>query len=511
MNARQPEPRVPGGSRRAPGEHDDPAAEAAIERAVGSARSCAAMRDRIAERALTKGAHTDDDAEFAAHAASCADCADEVRFAASLVAAERSLPRPAVPAEGLARILEAVRAEGAAASTTAASTTGASTTAAAEAPKPAGRIARPRWWAVAFPLAAAAAVLVAILASRPRDAVEARLCAKSPMRLVPASGGGARSVEPAAPDFAFREGDVVEAGAELCAIKLAHDGTPSEGLLAGLGELHLKLAPGASVARTGPFGVRLIRGFAWISSPGGIDGFTLERAPAADLASAVFRIRGDGRVEAEAEVIGDRLLVMNVTGKSTLSFHRSGDAPETRDLELSDGLCAIAGPHGGLAVPRITPRTADTLLLPEIAVAAVEDASGPCVEVRIAPGAAGPVTVPGFDDSHQRFAVTVTPQAEGAARWTAGMKVLRSMCVADPGSSPTVRLAADRPWTFRIRVPAAEELRIVPGPAEVTVEFAAYAGNEWHGDVASTVESSSGAEWRGTVRSLPVVIDIPPR
>lgn len=507
----------------------DEAGERRAAHAVVSSRSCADVREDLPLRALG-GLSRDDASRIDLHVASCAPCADELRFAGSMFAAERALPRPAIPAGGLDRLLAAVRAEAGAApagrllSMPVSMPTRAHTRTDAES---AARLPRPAWWKVAFPLAAAAAVFAAFATSGSRGVSHAVLCGDARLQFRAADAtesvelvarhhkGADPTLDHEEREFAFREGDLIETGDTAAIVKLARSGAPQPGFVATAGEVHVGLQPRTAVRRSKEFGVRLLRGAISVTTQAGTEGFLVERPAAPGRQGGAFRFESPDAGHAEFEAVGERILAVARVGTLRLL----SDGGEARDV--LPGSCAVSGPEASFAMPLATTRPADTLLAPRIeAVRAVSAAGEPCIEVRVLPGDAGSVVVPGFDDTRPTFLLLVTHAGGGGGHWTTAVKALRTMCIDDPGTAPTVRVARDSPFVLRFRLPTAEALRIPDGPADVAVEFAAFgaptgdspeSAHRTDGGRPPSVEQGPVAEWRGTVRSLPVRVELPPR
>ena len=397
-------------------------------------------------------------AETEAHLASCAACRAEFAATRRVLSGARAVAAPEPAADAEQRLLAAIRAERG-----------------TPAPSAAGR-PRARMIALLVPLAAAAAMLVAILSS---DGAE-------PARVV--DGEGLLHSAEAAPadpgkairgDFTFAAGDEIEAGRVPFTARLdlapgaAREGGPPPG------RLELRLAPGARVARLPSGGVRLVAGAVEVSAGPLAEPFGVHAAPGRAT------IRGTRFTAATAE---GRFVV--VVSEGSVELARDGGPAET----LGPGEEGLVDAERLLRRAADGRRGGDGFLTPRVTLTAAPRGRPPAFRASMRPGTCGAVTILPFDDSEPRFLLRLTGD-DGQVR---DVKIVRGMLAADPpgAGARTWRLTEATPYEIEID---ASTLGLAPGRYEAGLRYIAYRAR------------SDGAEWLGVAESDTVPFEVPPK
>src|SRR5262245_37987436 len=394
--------------------------------------------------------------EAEAHLATCAACRTELAELRRVLAGARAVRAPEPSADAEERLLAAVRAERG-----------------TPAPSMAGR-PRSRILALLVPVAAAAAVLVALLTA---DGVEPARVIDGEGLLHPAAAEPAEPGKAIRGDFAFAAGDEIEAGRAPFTARL--DLTPGTARPDGppAGRLELRLAPGARVARLPSGDLRLVAGTVEVSAGPLALPFSVHAPPGRAT------IRGTRFTAATAE---GRLVVVVAAGSVELA--REGGPSET----------LAAGEEGLVDAERLLRRKADgrrggdRLLTPRVTLTASPRGRPPALRAAMRPGACGAVTILPFDDSEPRFLLRLTGD-DGQVR---DVKIQRIMLAKDPpgAGARTWRLTEDAPYEIEID---ASTLGLAPGRYEAGLRYIAYRAR------------SDGALWLGVAESDTVPFEVP--
>lgn len=445
--------------------------------------TCAELAEDLV--ALALGALAPEDAaRVESHAASCAACRRELAATRRVLDAGRSAPQPVLRVDGEARLLAAVRAEQGVRADQAAPVRPAyeppPETADLPQPAVAKRRRAARILTMFVPLAAAAAVLVALLTS-----------GFDPTARV-LDGEGFFETGDAAPlvptmiergEFAFGRGGEIIARASPFKVGLtlpAGEGPSAAGRPAP-GRVELTLRPGARVRRAAAEEVELVAGSVDVAAGPLAGPFTVLGGRGSK--SAV--VRGTRFVATTAD---ERMVV--VVREGAVELGRVGGPSET----LNAGEQGLVDGGRLLRLPADARSDGDAFLTPRAALAA-----GPRpleFEASLAVGEGGPVSVIAFDDAYPNFVVRVRP--EGAAQGAAREIKLQSSMLTTPAPSPTAggawRLAADAPYRFAFSLAG---IGLAPGRYAADIRYMSY---RRRGD---------GAEWLGVVESVPVSFEVP--
>lgn len=396
--------------------------------------------------------------EAEAHLAQCAPCRSELADFRRVLTGAQALPQPEPSAGAEERLLAAFRAERD-----------------APAPEPAARRPSKAVWML-FPLAAAAAVLVAILAT---DGREPAHVIDGEGFLHPAATAQTGPGEVIRSSFAFEAGDEIEAGRTPFAARLS---LPPGAAVAGAlppGSLELRLAPGARVARLASGDMRLVAGTVDVAAGPLANPFSVHAPP------GVATIHGTRFTAATAE---GRLVIVVADGAVELS--REGGPSET----------FRAGEEGLVDAERLLRRKADGrrggdgFLTPRISLSAGAAGRRAVLSASIRPGACGAVTILPFDDSEPRFLLRLTGD-DGQVR---DVKIQRGMLAAEPpgAGARTWRVTDATPYEVAIDT---STLGLAPGRYEAGLRYIAYRAR------------SDGAEWLGVAESDTVPFEVPPK
>jgi ferric-dicitrate binding protein FerR (iron transport regulator) len=392
------------------------------------------------------------------HLAGCAACRAELAAARRVFDRARAAPLPEPSAGAEERLLAAFRADRAA-------------------PAPPTPARRPSRILLMFvPLAAAAAVLVAILAT---DGVRPARVVDGEGLLHPAASAQSAPGEVIRGSFAFEAGDEIEAGRTpfTARLSLAPGAAPAGALPAG--SLELRLAPGARIARLPSGDVRLVAGTVDVAAGPLAAPFSVHAPPGRAT------IRGTRFTAATAE---GRLVVVVAEG----SVELSREAGPTEELG--------AGEEGLVDAERLLRRAADGrrggdgFLTPRVTLAAGAGGRPQVLAVSMRPGACGAVTILPFDDSEPRFLLRLTGD-DGQVR---DVKIQRGMLAGEPpgDGARTWRLTEASPYEIAID---ASTLGLAPGRYEAGLRYIAYRAR------------SDGAEWLGVAESDSVPFEVPPK
>lgn len=459
---------------------EDEAGDRRAAAAVARAASCERLRDDVVAAAV--GGSAARSPAFVAHLAACPPCSDEHDVAERLVAAQRAAPRAVVPPAGLRRLLAAV--DGAT----------PRPNVAVPSPPPAGRrVRRPRWTAFLVPLAAAAAVLVAVaLTPGDRLCVEIR-CDTGALLGQGAPGSPARWVDRAAGAFDLASGAAVASGESPVDLALAFGRAPSGDSEPGAGEVRLTLAPRSRLLRRTAAEFELEAGSVTVRAG------VLE-APLTIRHGALFcRVVG---TRFDAAVLDGRLVVDVAEGRVEIG-RTGGDGAGSAAGPAAPGASRVlgAGRQGLVDAERILERAADgrpatdAFLAPRVTLtaAATSLVSGRPLDLtaELACGPGGTVAVAPFDASEPRFLVRLKGP-DGRER---EVKVQPSASSGTPAGPLPVRLADGEPCRLGIRLPGSE---LGPGTWELRIRYQSYRPRP------------DGAEWHGSVESEPIRIQVEP-
>lgn len=448
----------------------DDAAERRAAAAVATARSCEGVREDAV--ALAVGAlPAEERPRVEAHLAACAACAEEREVAGRLAAAQRSSPAVPVPAGGLARLLAAVRAG-----------EPASAPSAPALALPARRRAATRWARVLVPLAAAAAVLAALLASGD-GRIAARIDGAGSAILRDASGKAlvpTYAVDRLKGAFVLLPHHELLAGTTPVEVALGLGREPGPGGDPGPDEARLTLLPGTLLEALDGTSLELRSGRVRVRAGRLGGGLTIRAGP------SWARVVG---TRFEAALAEDRLVVSVEEGEVELGR----DAPGRASVRLGPGRRGLVGPG------RLLEAAADGRDPVEALLAPVARLTGPTaslaagaaldLEAEVACGPGGPVTLAPFDASEPRFLVRLK-DPDGRVR---EVKVLPSMLRTASEGPLAVRIDESGPYRLRIRIPLDDA---APGGWEARLRYHSYRPR------------ASGAEWLGTVESGDVRFEV---
>lgn len=403
------------------------------------------------------------------HVAACAACRTELVATRALLGAGRAAPQPGRSAQdqaaGEARLLTAFREE----------TSGSH--APRDVPQPAApRRRTARILAMLVPVAAAATLLVAVLATS-RDKPVLVLEGEGILR---PDEGRMRS----APDvvvrseFAFGCGDELRAAAAPVTVRLtlrpgaetspAEKGRPAPGLV------ELKLLPGACVRRNETNAVELSAGMVELAAGPLAEPFRIDAGPCSAA------IRG---TRLTATVTAARLVV--IVREGLVELARAGAQP----LTLRAGEQGLADTTRMLKGPADARTNGDAFLAPR-----VELVAGPAplaFEARLSPGPGGPVAIPAFEDHEPRFLLHVL-DAAGCVR---EIKLLRTMVTSLPPAGSregTWSLTSGAPCRLGFSLAGIE---LPPGACEATIRYMSY--------------RPRADAWLGVVESDPLAFEVP--
>lgn len=458
-----------------------------------SSADCGRLREEIP--ALVLG-HLDaaEAARVTAHLAACAPCDAERAVFGRLLAAQRAAPRTAVPADGLTRLLGAVRAETASAGASADDESGGSHRLRSV---PGRR--RPRWFRLAFSAVAAAAVIAAILLA-PNAGGGARVCCDAGLILRPQPVAGTsaapRHIGRDAGAFPFREGDELETTSEPAVVKLAIAAAPGDGEAAADGELVISLAPSTRVSRSAADAIELRAGAIGIRAGHLAAPFRITHG---DLYASIVGTELDVDLLPGAE---PRLLVLVRSG--SVEVGRGGATPIT----IGPGRAAVVGTDvlrdvaaGGLSAR-------DAILAPKLVLVSAKDrvwSDAPLEFVaRFETRLPTPVTIAAIDGNEPRLLLGLS-RGGGRER---EVKIQRSMIVDGAADRPSVRVVPGRPTEMRLRI---DGLTLEPGVWEARLRYHAMnASTDGTGRPADP-SGALGIEWSGAVESRPVQFEIVPK
>jgi ferric-dicitrate binding protein FerR (iron transport regulator) len=422
--------------------------------------------------ALALGAlSADDAAKIEAHLADCAACRKEFDDANRLFAAARNVPEPTLRADGEARLLAAVRAERDA----------APPPETADIPRPTSTKRRvSKILAMSLPLAAAAAVFVAMVASSRshrvellRGAGELLPCGESASAVVGLDPSGT-------PSFAFGEGDEIFAGNGELLIRVptkAGDAAPAPDGPAP-GALEIRLLPGARLRRIGADEVELVAGVVDVAAG------PLGRPFAVDGGRGAGRavVKGTRFVASTAD---ERMVV--VVREGVVELGRAGGPSES----LAAGEQGLVDRERLLHRPADAGGRGDAFLAPRVALAR---GTAPLeFGATLTAGDGGPVSIVAFDDAYPTFVLRVHADGEPSRE----IKLQRSMLVEAapaPGGDGAWRLSAETPYRLTISLAG---IGLAPGRYHAGIRYMSY---RRHGD---------GAEWLGVAESAPVDFEVP--
>jgi hypothetical protein len=416
---------------------------------------CAEMGENLVALALGQ-AEPGEAAEAEAHLANCAACRSELAAARRLFAGARAVDVPEPSAGAEERLLEAVRAEKG-----------------APGPSVSGR-PRARLVAMLFPIAAAASVLVAILAT---DGLERPRVVDGEGLLHPAAAEPADPGQSISGVFAFEPGDEIEAGRTPFTARLDLPPGATRPDAPPPGRLELRLAPGARIERLASGDVRLVAGAVDVSAGPLAAPFSVHAPP--------------GR----ATITGTRFTAATAEGRLVIVV-----AEGTVELGRKDGPAETfgAGEEGLVDAERLLRRKADGrrggdgFLTPRVTLTADAGARSTILRVTVLPGACGAVTILPFDDSEPRFLLRLKGD-DGRER---DVKIQRGTLAGDPpgAGARTWRLTEAAPYEIAID---AGTLGLAPGRYEAGLRYIAYRAR------------SDGAEWLGVAESDAVQFEVP--
>ena len=438
--------------------------------------NCADHGEDLVALALGQGGPAEA-SEIERHLESCAACRDELAATRRLIVVARGEAAPEPSADGERRLLAALRAER------------ASPAAGVPEPPPAslhaGRRRLARIVAIALPLAAAAAVMIAVLSTE-EDSMDANV-----LRGTGSYRGALRqdaaSIELAPGDFTFGRDDAVHAGETELAVALTlrrGSAAPRAGQPAA-GRVEVTLAPGARLLRRGPAELELAEGSAEIAAGPLASELTLRHG---DLVAAV---RGTRFLAVTA---GSRMAV--VVHEGTVEFGRRGAA--SGNLLLAAGHQGFADAERLLERPVEGPpagaRPGDAFLTPRIQVAlkpAGPASRPPLLDVLMTVGDGGPVSIAAFDDAEARFLLRLTGP-DGRER---EIKLQRSMLAlpAPPAAGRTFRLTPETPYRLVFTL---EGIGLPPGRHVCRVRSISYRPR------------GGGDDWLGVAESEPVEFEV---
>ena len=418
---------------------------------------CAEMGPVLVALALGQ-AEPAEAAEAEAHLATCAACRAELAAARRLFGCARAEAAPEPSAGAEERLLAAVRAEKG-----------------APGPSAAGR-PRARLVAMLFPVAAAASVLIAILAT---DGLERPRVVDGEGFLHPAASEPADPGKSISGVFTFEPGDEIEAGRHPFTARLDLPPGAAREDAPPAGRLELRLAPGARIERLPSGDVRLVAGAVEVSAGPLASPFSVHAPPG------------------HATIAGTRFTATTAEGRLVIVVSEG-----TVELGRRDGPAEMfgAGEEGLVDAERLLRRKADGrrggdgFLTPRIALTANSAARRGVLLATIRPGACGAMTILPFDDSEPRFLLRLKGD-DGRER---DVKIQRGTLAADPpgAGARTWRLTEAAPYEIAID---ASTLGLAPGRYEAGLRYIAYRAR------------SDGAEWLGVAESDTVPFEVPPK